>query len=198
MENSVLEIKVAVVGDAGTGKTCLTHRMSTGQFDSSTNPTVGTLYVDMNSDADDGTHQLFHLWDTAGQEQYAAVVKPLLRELQIHIVCYGIDIRSSFDDVEKWNARCIDASPSSRLVLVGTRGDLVRDDGAVKSADFVTESEGAAKADKLDAVHVVTSAKDGEGIDVLKQELRRIARGVEQLSWNGRLTPKDRNDVTCC
>jgi len=66
-----------------------------------------------------------NIWDAAGDQKVENLAHLFLRDVQVGILCYGIDNRASFDYVDQWyelirNERGDDVF----LVLVGTRSDL--------------------------------------------------------------------------
>ena len=61
------EVKVLVVGDSGSGKTCLLLRLTEDCFPATFIATVG---VDVKIVEVEGKQVKLQIWDTAGQERY--------------------------------------------------------------------------------------------------------------------------------
>ena len=66
-----------------------------------------------------------NIWDAAGDNKVVNLAHLFLRDVQVGILCYGIDNKRSFDELDQWyeliRNECGD---NAFLVLVGTRSDL--------------------------------------------------------------------------
>ena len=67
-------MKLIVIGDSGTGKTCLLHRFIEDTFSEDQTQTIGIEYgakiIDLG-----GAKVKLQIWDTAGQERYKSVTR---------------------------------------------------------------------------------------------------------------------------
>ena len=66
-------IKIVIVGDSGVGKTNLLHRYTDKKFLENTKGTLGVDFHSLTKIIDD-TQVKIQFWDTAGQENYHAIV----------------------------------------------------------------------------------------------------------------------------
>ena len=67
--------KVIIVGNSGTGKTCILNRYVHSRFADNVPTTIGIEFV--HKEYDDKTNLV--LWDTAGQERFKSVTSSLYR-----------------------------------------------------------------------------------------------------------------------
>ena len=75
------------------------------------------------------------LWDTAGQDEYAQYRPLSYDQADGFILAFSLVDRASFDNVAgAWIRELRAKAPDTPIVLVGTKMDLRRDDGARESA----------------------------------------------------------------
>ena len=109
-------VKIVVVGDSGTGKTCLMLRLTKDEFVTSTRATIGMdfctrqLAVDvLHSEASSTVQRLtVQVWDTAGQEQFHSLTATYYRKAGGVMIAYDSNSRISFDNLPKWLQVCDD------------------------------------------------------------------------------------------
>jgi len=63
-------LKILIVGNSNTGKSCLTLRFVDEQFTSSFVPTIGIDFHVKSVELKDGRKVKLQLWDTAGEFEY--------------------------------------------------------------------------------------------------------------------------------
>jgi len=64
--------KVILLGDSGTGKTCLESRFTRNQFTQGSKATIGVDFAG-KTESVQGSRVRAQIWDTAGQERFKAV-----------------------------------------------------------------------------------------------------------------------------
>jgi len=120
-------VKLVVVGDGATGKTCLLMMYSQGKFPSEYVPTVFDNYsveLDLAINGVTKTIEL-GLWDTAGQEEYDRLRPLSYRNTDIFLVVFSVDSEASYSNVKtKWVPELKHYSPDIPYVLVATKVDL--------------------------------------------------------------------------
>ncbi|KAF2301292.1 hypothetical protein GH714_022459 [Hevea brasiliensis] len=67
--NRIIQAKLVLLGDMGTGKTSLVLRFIKGQFFDNQEPTIGAAFFTQILSLAEATVK-FDIWDTAGQERY--------------------------------------------------------------------------------------------------------------------------------
>jgi Ras-related C3 botulinum toxin substrate 1 len=174
----MVPIKVVVVGDGATGKTCLLIRYTTNSFPQDYVPTVfdnyssavmfGKLAVSVS------------LWDTAGPEDYDRLRPLSYPQTDIFLHCFSMVSRSAFANIRaKWvpevNHHAPNVCPSAKSVLVGTKVDLREDPKSIQrlaemQSTPITREEGIALAKELGmSAYAETSSLTGEGISAMFQ-----------------------------
>jgi small GTP-binding protein len=84
-----LLLKFIIIGDSGSGKTCLLHRFLEGRFISSTTQTVAVEFGCSRLTLG-GKRVKLQIWDTAGQEKFRSVTRSYYRGAAGAIVLYDI------------------------------------------------------------------------------------------------------------
>ncbi|XP_022903311.1 ras-related protein Rab-43 [Onthophagus taurus] len=116
--------KIVLIGDCGTGKTCVVQRFKNGTFIERHGNTIGVDFS-MKTVVVDGKKVKLQIWDTAGQERFRTITQSYYRSANGVIIVYDITKRSSFLSVGKWVEEVRRYSGSSVLVaLVGNKADL--------------------------------------------------------------------------
>ena len=163
-----LPIKLVIVGDGATGKTCLLSSFTSGNFPLEYVPTVfencsRTLQVD-------GRNIVMNMWDTAGQEDYDRMRPISYPGTDIFLICFAVDSPTSFSNVKaKWVPELRTHANDVPYLLVGLKTDLRREKGDGVSA------EGAERLkDEIKAVsYVECSAKTQAGVKAVFEEAVR-------------------------
>jgi small GTP-binding protein len=116
--------KLIVIGDSGVGKTCLTYRVTTGEFKDRLGPTTGFEYFPFIVKYKNKILKL-EIWDTCGQETYRSLIKTFFNNSSLAIIVYAIDNRKSFDSIEEWIRQCRSlCSPNTKFFLIGNKSDV--------------------------------------------------------------------------
>ncbi|KAK9892010.1 hypothetical protein WA026_018199 [Henosepilachna vigintioctopunctata] len=122
-ENFDFLFKIVLIGDCGTGKTCVVQRFKNGTFIERHGNTIGVDFS-MKTLMIDGKKVKLQIWDTAGQERFRTITQSYYRSANGVIIVYDITKRSSFLSVSKWLEEVRKYSGSSVLLaLVGNKAD---------------------------------------------------------------------------
>ncbi|KAL7065013.1 hypothetical protein AAHC03_05404 [Spirometra sp. Aus1] len=163
-------LKFLIIGNAGTGKTCILRRFLDDVFKEDTLHTIGvefgTKIIQIG-----GKSLKLQIWDTAGQERFQCVTRSYYRGAAGALVVYDISCRESFRRVSDWIASARElAKPELAIILIGNKADLPAD------VREVTESEARQFAEE-NGVHAFmeTSAKLGDNIQEAFYEGARTA-----------------------
>ncbi|CAP32926.2 Protein CBR-RAB-37 [Caenorhabditis briggsae] len=170
-------VKVMILGDSCTGKTCLLIRYKDGAFlNNNFISTVGIDYrlkeqqVDQHgrqesqapgitrfSDFLTPTNSFSQIWDTAGQERFRSVATSYYRDADALLLVYDIANRQSFDNVRDWLSHIKEHGKEAvQVTLVGNKCDLPR---------VVQADEGRRLAEENGIPFMETSAKTGQNVD---------------------------------
>jgi len=119
-----LVFKIIVIGNAGVGKSCLSLKATTGNFEETYITTVAFDFFNFTTKINNKLVKL-QIWDTCGQEYYIKYVQNFFKNAGLAIIVYAINDRQSFNDIEEWvNQIKFNASPDTKLILVGNKKDL--------------------------------------------------------------------------
>ena len=165
----VRSLKIVIVGDGATGKTCLLISYTTNSFPGEYIPTVFDNYS--ANVVVEGRLWELGLWDTAGQDDYDRLRPLSYPQTDCYILLFSIDSPASFVNVEhKWHPEITHHSPDTPFIIVGNKLDL-RDNKhtiellAERKIEPVSYKQGKALADKLKAAaYVECSALTQKGL----------------------------------
>ncbi|EAY17680.1 small GTP-binding protein, putative [Trichomonas vaginalis G3] len=159
--------KVIILGDAGVGKTSLARKQSLGIFDYKMNPTVGASHIKTRLKVEDHNIELM-LWDTAGQEQFAALVPMYARGANVCIITGSIVNPDSVDHMKVWKERLYASGENPPIVAAINKIDLL--EGAPLTMD-----EARSKAETVCEDIFFVSARTGDSVDQLFQAVAAAA-----------------------
>lgn len=163
-DNSKVELKVVLVGSVGTGKTSTVLRFVKNQYKEAVESTIGASYMYKICQIE-GREVKFSVWDTAGQEQYHALVPLYFRNAAAVIVVYDITRQKTLEDARQWVKELRNQAPEDVIIAVaGNKADL---------ADLrtVDTREGRHFAQEVSGLFYETSAKAEIGITELFMEI---------------------------
>ncbi|MCK5151965.1 MAG: GTP-binding protein [Candidatus Thorarchaeota archaeon] len=162
--------KVVVLGEGAVGKTAVVTRFSHGFFRTDYKTTIGSQFAVKNIDIHKSAQELvtvkLQIWDVAGQSRFQILRPMYYRGSSGGVLVYDVTRRRTFIVLEEWLDELERAiGKKIPLVLVANKTDL---------PDRVVEpAEGKAFAEKHDMPYLETSAKTGEGIIDIFEQLGR-------------------------
>jgi len=152
-ENSeVKEYKIALLGAAAVGKTCIIYQLMSGSFVEHHNPTLEDTY--RKSLRVDGTEALLFLYDTPSKTEYYLERNKYIRKAEGYILTYSITDRASFEEIPQLqqNITSLTGKEAQKVVLVGNKLDE-------EDKRKVQKQEGQDLANKYGWGFLETSAK---------------------------------------
>lgn len=155
--------RVVTIGESSVGKTCIINRYLRHKFDADERNTIGALYDSFTREYKGKTISI-QLWDTAGQEQYRSLGPVYFRSATAALVVFSIVSRESFASLSEWiKAFRSVAGDNTVLIIVGNKCDLPDRVVQIQEAKEWAAANGCK--------YVETSAKTGQGINILFDEL---------------------------
>ena len=125
LEDLDLMMKVIVVGNGTVGKTSLITRFVKNVFSMNYKKTLGVDYLQKLMMVD-GEEVTFHVWDTAGQEEFNALTRRYYRGASACVLAFATNNRASFEAVKKWrDAVHNECGEQITIVLIQTKIDLI-------------------------------------------------------------------------
>ncbi|WAR19779.1 RACC-like protein [Mya arenaria] len=168
-------LKVTVVGDSGTGKTCLLKAFANNKFpEEETNcqslfeNSKGTIRVAFTV----GNERIeFGLTDTIGTENYRSLREVFAANTNIFLVCFSVTDPVTMENVKtNWLTEIKALTPGAPFILVGTKTDLRQSTEVLErlksqGADPVSMLKGIKIAKRIGALeYVECSAVDMIGV----------------------------------
>ena len=156
----LIKLKLIVVGNQGTGKSCILNRFVNETFEENYQATIGLDFQSKNITIHDQDVRLI-IYDTAGQEKFRSLIPMYIREAQIILFIYDISDRESFDSLPKWIKEVKDVLTKEVVfVLIGNKIDL-------ENQRKVSFDEGKKFAEQNNCVFQEVSAKTGINFEKL-------------------------------
>ena len=154
----LMKLKLIVVGNQGTGKSCILNRFVNETFEENYQATIGLDFQSKNITIHDQDVRLI-IYDTAGQEKFRSLIPMYIREAQIILLIYDISDKASFDSMPKWIQEVNDILKKDVVfALVGNKIDLEQE-------RKVTFEEGKKLADQHNFIFQEVSAKNGKNFE---------------------------------
>ena len=169
--------KIVVLGEGAVGKTAIVTRFSHGFFRTDYKTTIGSQFAVKNIDikTQEGRRLTVKLqiWDVAGQSRFQILRPMYYRGASGGVLVYDVSRRRTFIVLQEWLDELQKAiNKQIPLVLVANKADL--------PDRVVTPSEGREFADKRNMPYVESSAKTGEGIiDIFEQLAKTLVEERE-------------------
>ncbi|KAI8868852.1 ras-domain-containing protein [Ramicandelaber brevisporus] len=151
--------KLLILGDSGTGKSCLLIRFVEDSFTPSFITTIGIDFRVKQIELD-GKKIKLQAWDSAGQERFRTITTAYYRGAMGILLVYDVTDERSFHNIDNWMKNIEEhASENVCKVLVANKIDVDPDQ------IVVSEERGRQKAEQYGIKFVTASAKTGRGVD---------------------------------
>ena len=147
--------KIVLVGDAGTGKTCIISRFVNDSFQKSQMTTACPSFCTKTISYPEYNKTInLDIWDTAGQEIYRAISKLFYKGACVGILVYDITSQKSFDSIKDYWYNELKENTESNIIfnVVGNKQDLYEQ-------EQVKEEDAKEFAKSINAGFYLTSAK---------------------------------------
>lgn len=116
-------LKTIIIGDPYVGKSNILSRLYNDTFSNTSFPTIGVdfyskLYTVNN------INLKFQIWDTSGQSRYRSLTSAYYRTVDIVLICYDVNERTTFDNVINWYNQLKDINIDRKLIyIIGNKID---------------------------------------------------------------------------
>lgn len=150
--------KFIVVGDSGSGKSCMVLQFSDKRFEPVHDLTIGVEFASKIVYVEQKQVKL-QIWDTAGAETFQSLTRSYYHSSSGVILVYDVTRRETFKHVQHWLSdirdRCHD---KIAIILVGNKLDLDK-------RRTVSTAEGQSLAKHHGLLFCETSARTGQGVE---------------------------------
>jgi len=145
--------KFLLLGDSSVGKTSLMNRYNNDIFQEYSSMTIGIDFMIKRIEINNKAVKL-QIWDTGGGgERFRSITTTYYRGVHGILLCYAINNKMSFDNVERWMIEIVRSlNNSCCVVVVGTKSDL-------EAERQVSFAEGKGLADSYGLQFFETSSK---------------------------------------
>ena len=159
-----ISIKCILIGDSEVGKSSILFKYTQDKFFLDSISTIGvdfgTKDINIKYGADDYSIKLC-IWDTAGDKRYKSIVETYYKNASYILLVFDVNNRHSFNSVIQLHNSIKPGHKKIEFILVGNKTDIS------KGYNKVTENEVSKFAKEIDALHILTSAKDNHNIHLL-------------------------------
>lgn len=190
------EIKVILIGEPGTGKTCLINVATGNEFNENSESTLLSTYVTKNLLINDKEYSL-NLWDTAGQEKYRAMTKIFTKNSKIVIFVYAINNKNTYEEMKGYWIKTIKDTLGDEPIMgiVGNKSDLYLEEA-------IPEEEAKDYAQKLGFKFKYVSAKNDpiSFINFLQELVEEFLekKGISGKKGNININKPNKKKGSCC
>lgn len=191
--NSVREIKLCLLGDAGVGKSSLVLRFVHDRFEQHSVATIGASFMSKNFQIEDQAFK-FQIWDTAGQEKYKALAPMYYRGAAAAIVVFDTTRDQTFESVKRWIKELKQMGPQDMVIAIaGNKKDLI-------DQREVSKETGEEFAAEIGAIFAECSALTAENINEIFFKIgKNLPKEAPAYQHQGFPTQKEpEKNSKCC
>ena len=160
--SNIKNIKIVLIGDCGVGKSSISLRYTSNEFDNNYISTGGAAYSTKLIQKYGDNLQL-DIWDTAGQERYRSLGRTFYKDAFIVILVYDITREETFNNLKNIWMEELNKNGEEKpiLAVVGNKIDQYEEEATVN------EEDARKFAESNNAVFQQVSAKTGSNIEIL-------------------------------
>ena len=174
-------LKIIILGSSTVGKSSIYLRYFNNKFNVNTMVTVGVDFKTKYFKFDDEKEIKINFVDTAGQEKYRAISQNYLKGTDGVIFVFDLTKKETFQLIADWMQFMKEHNKMNiGKILFGNKNDLI-------SEREISYEEGKKLANELECNYYEGSAKTGENVEILMQEIARIT----YLEWKNNDEDKD-------
>ena len=185
MNTNIKLFKLLLLGESCTGaKTSLMLRYTDNIFNANHLTTIGIDFKIKMVQTDFGEIKL-QIWDAAGQERFRTISSTYVKGSHCIILGYDVTDRHSFEQIRKYWYNFImkhKGRDFPLMYLVGNKIDLIEE-------RVVSDEEGKSLANDLNMKYFGVSAKTGENVDILFDDIvnsliKKFIYPIEKIQKN--------------
>lgn len=181
-KNIIYEIKIIIIGKSGSGKTSFVNRWINDSFSQDYKSTIISEYSSKIYKYNKKNYKI-NLWDIAGQDHFASLVKAFSKDAQGCITMADIMDENSLNETLKWK-QALDENqnfPTGDIIpniLVLNKVDLVSEE----EANDMTKLEEFSQNNDFDGCFK-TSAKTGKNIkEAMDKLIELVIKRIDEMN----------------
>lgn len=152
--------KIIIIGDSDVGKSSIISSLVDSKYSPDFQSTIGVDFMVKYMNINNNIYKI-QIWDTAGQEKYAPIVKTYFKNIDGIVIVYDVSNYKSFNNLTKWLKNIDDNVLDKNIpkVLLGNKIDKIKNHNLFddfKVGDF---------ANKNNLQFFETSARNNTNID---------------------------------
>ena len=120
-------LRIILIGDCAVGKTAYATKLRYGQYQDKYDATIGVDYSARTICINNDSMVKCQLWDTAGQENFAPLIKSYYKDIGAVILVFDINCKRSFNRLNFWINELNNNGPVDypiSKILIGNKLDL--------------------------------------------------------------------------
>ena len=158
--------KILILGDTNVGKTGFLTRYIDNYFKEVILSASTMDYKLKSVQMEDGSTVKLQIWDTAGRERFRSVTKSFYKGAHGMILIFSVNDIKSFDNIRSWiSSLKEEINEKVPIILVGNKIDC--------KDRTIDKSEGEELANEFNIKYYECSAKTGENINLVFDELTK-------------------------
>ncbi len=173
---SDLRYKLCILGDAGVGKTTLTHRYMEGLFEEKYALTIGMEFYLKKLEVD-GQKVTLQIWDFAGEEKFRFLLPGAINGASGTLFLFDITRYKTFGNLKNWlavfNETNRNFGQEVQTILLGSKLDLEQ-----ARTVSVPEAKSFAK-DHNFSEYIECSSKTGENVELTFEKIAQLMLSKE-------------------
>ena len=121
--------KIILLGNQGVGKTSIVRRLRNKGFKCKAEPTIGLDFTSLHAKITQGKKIKFHLWDTAGQENFQSIIRTYYRGVACACIVIDVSDVDALDNARKWLKEYNTLKSETSVgvpIIIGNKKDLKR------------------------------------------------------------------------
>ena len=179
MDDTII-VKIIILGAANSGKTSIIQRYFKSTFSADRVVTIGADFYSKKMTVAN-LDIVLQAWDTAGQERYASgtIASPFYKKADGILLVYDVTTLTTAQQLTMFSSEVMNAIGSvPPLIVIGNKIDLMGGEGQQEArSEAISAAKLYCETGKMPYVHLLTSAKDGHGIEAALSAI--VARAVD-------------------
>ena len=200
--DNIINLKIIIVGDAGTGKTSIITRYAKEKFEPNSVATISPLYHPKVLKVNGNNYQ-FNIWDIPGQDKNAIMNRSFAQDAKGIIYCCVVNNVNSRESLKSWEESINSYTDTKTIpkIIVENKCDLLGDEihynDDINLLEKTSEVLGCFKCFRVSALN---GYNVNEAFQTLINEIIKNAKikGLEKIDTIKLKKKQGKNHSKCC